>query len=369
MVKLTRGIAKLLPVVLAGTVLTVCQLAIPAAMAQEAKMKLALQWRKLPPIPDHEGFAAMFAGTSGDALIAAGGANFPDTRLWDGGIKTWYDTIYLLAPGAKAWRIVGKLPRANAYGISVTTGAGVVCAGGGDANRHFCEVFQLQWKDGKIVKTELPSLPRPCAFASGALVGSTLYVEGGLEHPKDTRCLDTFWALDLAAAAPRWQELPACPGGERMQAVAGVAGKSFFLFSGVKLKAGPDGKAMREPYYRDAWRYTPGQGWKRLADLPRAAAAAPSPAPLVAGQRLLVISGDDGKNVNFKPLTAHPGFPHEVLAYDVQRDAWSSVGEAPFSLGTVPTAVWEHQFVIPNGEVRPGYRSPLVWSLKADMQP
>ncbi len=50
------------------------------------------------------------------------------------------------------------------------------------------------------------------------------------------------------------------------------------------------------------------------------------------------------------------------------RDAWSPAGEAPFSRGTVPTAVWGRQVVIPNGEARPGYRSPEVWSLQIDVQ-
>lgn len=329
-------------------------------------MKIALRWRPLPPIPDREGFAAPFAGTSGGALIVAGGANFPDKRPWEGGTKHWYDSIYVLAQGSAAWRIAGRLPRPNAYGVGVSTSAGVVCVGGGDAQRHFRDVFELRWQDGQIVRTVLASLPRPCAFASGAMAGSTLYVAGGLEQPAATTCLNTLWALDLAQPSPRWQALPPCPGGERMLAVAGAAGKSLFLFSGVKLKPGPDGKPARE-YLRDAWRYTPGQGWKRLADLPRAAAAAPSPAPWVADSRLLVISGDDGKKVGFKPETAHPGFPRDVLAYDVTGDTWSLAGEAPFSRATVPTAVWDQQVVIPNGEARPGYRSPEVWSLHAEM--
>jgi hypothetical protein len=152
-----------------------------------------------------------------------------------------------------------------------------------------------------------------------------------------------------------------------MLAVAGTAGRSFFLFSGVRLRPGPDGKPLRE-YLRDAWRYTPGLGWKRLAELPRAAAAAPSPAPCLADRQLLVISGDDGKLVGFKPETAHPGFPRDVLAYDVKRDAWSLAGAAPFSRATVPTATWAGRVVIPNGEARPGYRSPEVWSLKAEIE-
>ena len=330
-------------------------------------MTIALQWRLLPAIPDREGFAAPFAGTSGGALVVAGGANFPNQRPWEGGTKHWYDAIYVLEQGSIAWRIAGQLPRPNAYGVGVSTSAGVVCAGGGDAQRHFRDVFQLRWQDGRIVSTTLPSLPRSCAFASGALVGSTVYLAGGLEQPAATSCLNTLWALDCAEPSPRWRELPPCPGGERMLAVAGAADNAFFLFSGVNLKPGTDGKPVRE-YLRDGWRYTPGQGWKRLADLPRAAAAAPSPAPWVADSRLLVISGDDGRHVGFKPEPAHPGFPRDILAYDVKRDAWSQVGEAPFSRATVPTTVWGQQVVIPNGEARPGYRSPEVWSLHAEMQ-
>ena len=335
--------------------------------SDEANMKTALRWRQLPPIPDREGFAAPLAGTSGGALVVAGGANFPDKRLWEGGTKRWYDTIYVLDREAGPWRIAGKLPRPNAYGVCVSAGDAVIGVGGGDARRHFREVLQLQWKEGRIVSTSLPSLPRPCAFASGALVGGAIYVAGGIEEPAATTCLNTLWALDLARPSAGWRELPGCPGGARMLAVAGAAQGSFFLLSGVRLKAGPDGKPLRE-YLRDAWRYAPGAGWKRLADLPRAAAAAPSPAPVVATSHLLVIGGDDGLKVGFKPETAHPGFPRDVLAYDAEHDTWSVVGEAPFSRATVPTTVWGQQFVIPNGESRPGYRSPEVWTLKAEMR-
>lgn len=331
-------------------------------------MKIALDWHKLPPLPDQEGFAAPFAGTSGGALIVAGGANFPDKRPWEGGTKQWYDAIFVLQPGADGWQQAGRLPCPAAYGASVDFGDAVVCIGGGNAREHFREVFCLGWATGKIEIRALPSLPRPCAMASAALVGSTVYLAGGIDRPAATSCLDTLWALDLAAASAGWQELPRCPGGERMLAVAGAAGDSFYLFSGVRLKADADGKPVRE-YLRDAWRYACGEGWHRLAALPRAAAAAASPAPLLGDSRLLVVSGDDASHLGFKPETAHPGFPRNVLAYDVKRDAWSVVGEAPFSRATVPTAVWQREVVIPNGEARPGYRSPEVWSLRADMQP
>src|ERR1043166_8747887 len=43
--------------------------------ASRAEADDRLQWQKLPPIPDAEGFAGAFAGVSGGALIVAGGAN------------------------------------------------------------------------------------------------------------------------------------------------------------------------------------------------------------------------------------------------------------------------------------------------------
>ena len=113
----------------------------------------------------------------------------------------------------------------------------------------------------------------------------------------------------------------------------------------------------------DAYRYTPGKGWTRLADLPRVAVAAPSPAAEVGG-KLLVIGGDDGAQVSVAP-TDHKGFTREVLAYDPATDKWRRGGEAPFSLVTTTLAQWGGRIVVTGGEQRPGVRSPSVWAAKA----
>ena len=52
-------------------------------------------WERLPSLPDREGFAGLFAGVSGGALLVAGGANFPDAKPWEGGKKVWYDTVFV----------------------------------------------------------------------------------------------------------------------------------------------------------------------------------------------------------------------------------------------------------------------------------
>ena len=323
----------------------------------------ALDWETLPPIPDAGGFAAPFAGVSGGALIVAGGANLAGDKWAEPLTKSWYDSAFVLEQPDGRWQSGFKLPRPLGYGVSVTSDDGVVCIGGSDSARHYTEVFRLEWRGGELQRHELPSLPRPCANACGALLGRTIYVAGGIETPTATTALKTFWALHLDDATPRWRELEPWPGPERMLAVAGVQAGSFFLFSGAMLTAGADGKPVRE-FLRDAYRYTPEQGWKRLADLPRPAVAAPSPAVPFGVSSLLVLSGDDGTKVTFLPLDKHPGFPREALAYDAATDRWSGAGEVPFSRATVPVVRWGERSIIPNGEVRPRVRTPEVWSLR-----
>ncbi|CAN5814569.1 hypothetical protein BH11VER1_BH11VER1_40190 [soil metagenome] len=319
------------------------------------------QWEKLPSLPDPEGFAGPFAGVSGGALIVAGGANITGDKWADPLTKKWYDSVFVLKPSDAMWITGHKLPRPLGYGISITADDSVLCFGGSDADRHYVDGFRLHWKNETLDISTLPSLPKPCANACAAFMGRTIYVAGGIETPTATEAMHTFWALDLDAVNPQWKALEPWPGPARMLAVAGVFEGSFYLFSGAKLSAGPDGKPLRE-FLRDAYRFTPGEGWKKLTSLPRAAVAAPSPAPLVDG-RLLVFSGDDGLNTSFQPLTQHPGFPRQALAYDPAQDTWSAGETFPFSRVTAPIVRWQNQLVIPNGEVRPRLRTPEVLSL------
>lgn len=328
---------------------------------------VVMNWSQLPKIPDREGFAAPFAGVSGGALIVAGGANITGDKWKEPFVKTWYDSVFVLTKPGGRWLRTGKLPRKIGYGVSVTVNDGVLCFGGSDATQHYSSSFRLAWKGGKVRTTALPPLPQPCANACGAIIGHTIYIAGGIETPSATTAMHTFWKLDLDAPEPIWAELDPWPGPERMLAVAGVHDGAFYLFSGAKLTADADGKPVRE-FLRDAYRYTPGEGWKQLADLPRAAIAAPSPAAIL-GSSLAIVSGDDGLNVSFQPVEKHPGFPHTALLYDPKTDAWTVLDNVPVSRATVPTVSWLDRVVIPNGEVRPRVRTPEVWSLRVPTTP
>jgi N-acetylneuraminic acid mutarotase len=320
-----------------------------------------LNWTRLLSLPDSIGFAGPFAGVSGGALIVAGGANFPGAMPWERGEKVWHDSIFVLPKTNGQWLTGLKLPHAVAYGISVSMPDGVLFAGGSDARQHFRDVFLLQWRDGRIETQALPTLPRPMANGCGALIGKTVYLAGGIEKPDSTNALKAFWAIDLSVTKPTWRELGPWPGPGRMLAVAGASDDEFFLFSGVELSRDGAGKAVRH-YLKDSYCFTPSKGWKRIADLPRAAAGAPSPAILRDGQ-LLIVSGDDGALVDFEPKSAHPGFPKDVLAYDLSNDRWARLDESPLSRATTLVVKWNGMAVIPSGEIKPGRRTPEVWGL------
>ncbi len=337
---------------------------VASGVASTPMTSLTPAWKQLASVPDAEGFASAFAGVSHDALLVAGGANFPGKRPWEGGAKVWYDDVFVLESPTGTWRKAGKLPRVNAYGVSFTTPRGVVCAGGGDAKEHLRDVVLLTWDGKKLHTSDLPALPAPSAFGSGAAMGDTVYLFGGLARPDATTAAAGFWKLDLSAAKPAWETLPPCPGAPRMLAQVGVTGGKFYVCGGVALHAGTDGKAVRT-YLKDAYSYEPGRGWKKLADMPHVVAAAPSPMPVSARGELMVISGDDGTRAHLIGPN-HPGFLQEVLVYDPARDAWSkATQDAPISRATAPTALWRGAWIVASGEKRPGYRSPEVWSVQA----
>jgi len=363
----TRGIAAFL---------LICWSAVLAAEPPQGPQ--VVEWDKLTPLPDPQGFAGSFVGVTGDALVVAGGANFPDGRPWDGAKKVWYDKVFVLTEPQGTWQTDFKLPRPLGYGVSVTTDKGVVCLGGGDGQEHYADVFRLRWVGGSIEITYLPPMPGRTAFFCGAMVDGTIYVAGGRERPDSPEALKTFWALDLSKQGDdlHWEVLDAWPGEARMQSVAAVQDGSFFLIGGVTLDPNKEGVDKRV-FLTDGYRFYPkDKRWERIADLPRPVAAAPTPAISLGQSHFAVVGGDDGANAlrTAELKDDHPGFPPDILTYHTITDTWITTGEFPKDIDaglwppvTTNTTWWKvdgvDRYVIPTGEARPGVRTPnVLWA-------
>ncbi len=362
-------------------------LAASVAVLALAASRGAPAFSRLPALPPalgqarQAGLAAPFAGVHGDALIVAGGANFPRAMPWDGGAKAWWDDAFVLERGADTWRTAKnlKLPRPLAYGFSFSTPEGVVCAGGCDAAQCHRDVFLLAWdaRRKELTTTTLPPLPAPLAFMAGAQIGSIIYLLGGQQDMKPGAPTRTFWSLDLArrggGVESKWEELPAWPGPARIVPVAAAFGGKVFLFGGREPRPGQLAQILT-----DAFAYDPAaRAWRAIAPPPRAMMAAPAAA---VGDEMWIFGGDDGKlfsrleafdlglsappEAKRRILETHPGFARDVLAYDPARDTWRSVALSPEPLPVTTIAVpWGGAVVLPSGEVRPGVRTTAVLRL------
>lgn len=337
-----------------------------------------LKWEELPPLPDKEGFAGMFAGVSNDALLCIGGANFPDKMPWEAGVKKWYDRIYILEKNASSWKIADeKLVNPLGYGVSVTYKDKIILVGGNNDKSHYSNVYTLHYQDGKVKMDSLVSLPFPLANMTGTLVGDILFIAGGNSNSIDSPG-KFFLALNLAEelSEQKWQALDSWPGSARIMAVSSSLNNNFFLFSGIDMVNKADGTSERK-ILKDAYKFVPefngihlkGGKWTVLSDMPRAVAAGPSPAPTTGSDHILFPGGLDEITAKHKDPKTFPGFITSLLAYHVESDTWLNFGNLPKgdTRVTVPAVKWGQKWVIPNGEIGPGKRSSKVFALGKDL--
>jgi N-acetylneuraminic acid mutarotase len=142
---------------------------------------------------------------------------------------------------------------------------------------------------------------------------------------------------------------------------------AFFIFSGVQWKADSNNQPQRiAPFLTDAYRYTPKKAisgtWQRIADVPRAVAAAPSPAMDLGKSQIVITGGIDHVRGDAEPST-HTGFDLDVFAYDSIANSWTTLERMPVGASRVnaPTTRWNGRYAIVAGERTPGRRSPNVY--------
>lgn len=327
----------------------------------------------LTPLPDKEGFAGMFAGVSNDVLLCMGGANFPNGRPWENGKKVWYDHIYALEDEGGKWiKLDQKLPDHIGYGVSVNFEDQVLIIGGSNSDRHFNQVLGVKYREGEIIFIEdYPALPVPLAMMSGTLVGTTIYVAGGLVTG-DGKPTNHFFALDLSHPKDQmvWKALPAWPGEPRQLSVAAAKDNKFYLFSGINVSVEADGATNRK-LLKDAYVFDPeNNSWNTLPPMPRAVAAGPNPAPVLGLNHIVFPGGLDGETAEHTDPETHPGFLNEVLSYNTLSKSYATVGAFPVGTSrvTLPSTQWNGKWVLPSGESGPGVRSPKVLTVSNELK-
>ena len=390
--------------------LTLFIYAVSFTAAQNAPDGDFLNWSELPELPAlpdtdrHLGVAGPFAGIHSDALIVAGGANFPEP-VWETS-KVWHDDIYVLVKESLdeedpsyRWVTGFHLEKSLAYGASVSTEQGVLCMGGNDSDRTYSDVFLLRWdpETKKVSQHSLPSLPSTLAYSSAASIGDKVYVAGGSTDLGLETAQSNFWSLDLSGideanlskiedADLQWRRLPSWPGPSRAFAILAAQhnGQSdcVYLISGRRIGENGEIEFLKDVYEFspkkfDGNKYNTETGvyagitdpWRKRTDVPRCVMAGTG---IGIGQsHVFVLGGADGSLYHQADALKdeHPGFPKEALMYHTITDTWTSAGPMPANHVTTTAVRWGDDsvldpIVIASGEVRPRVRSPKVWAVQ-----
>lgn len=360
----------------------------------------------LPPVPSQEkqpGLAGALIGVSHNALLVAGGSNFPEKPVWEKGPKYYYDDVYVLLPDME-WRIGTKLPRKLGYSTTLMFNNRTICIGGHDGKSTLRDVFSMEWnEETKTIDFEtFPSLPVPIKSAAGAVISNTLYLVGGEMQISEgghtvKKACNTLYYLDMDHIQDGWQAGPSFPGPARKKLLAAAQqtsdGDCLFIFSGMSFPL----ENSEPDVMTDGLRYNPRtQQWTKIAPIapkglsPRAVCSGTA---IATGENQILVFGGRGsqnlasilKTVRKKGEAKKSGdtavfnrceqilsdyftqtvfrYNELILLYNTITDRWSSLGTYPAPPVTGSKAVWwNNRIVIPSGETQPGVRTPVVMS-------
>lgn len=360
-----------------------------SSLAQK-KQAIALHWEiagELPAVNGQRslGVAGPVTGVHNDVLIVGGGANFPDGMPWLGGVKKYYNEVYVFEKRKDTIVAVDNvfhLPFTVAYSANCSTPQGIVCAGGENAEGLSKKVLLLQWneKTKDLVINNLPDLPVAVTNASIAYANGLIYLAGG-ETPHNVS--NNFFSLDLKNAEQGWKPLPPLPkpvSHTVMVVQSNSQHNCVYVIGGRKKNENAASNLYASVFQFDLAANT----WSEKKSLPYNLSAGTGVA--INEHAILLFGGDRGETFHKTELliaainaekdsakkqqliqqkaalqASHPGFSKEVLLYNTQKDKWTKEGCIPFQVPATTTAVmWDGDVIIPSGEIKAGVRTPQI---------
>ena len=326
-------------------------------------------------ISPNQGVSGAFSGNIDGQAIVAGGCNFPNTPADEGGAKVFYNTVYALR--GQQWRKIGELPQALAYGVSVTTKEGIICMGGNDGKQSTKNVFLLKTKSKSllgVITTPLPSLPLPLDNFAGAVASDgTIYIAGGQSNGVASQ-----QAFSLKPGAKHWKELPLMPDATRIQATAvvqnGANGPLFIVLGGY---SNTTNQVANEGVVYDI----KAGNWRKTSPIVAdgKSIALVGAASVSSGSMFVVCFGGVNKERFEAAIQGKYGddylkhdaewykFRSSLLIYNTITNTWVTETSSPLlaraGMSVIPMG---NQWMIVNGESKPGVRAKEVTMVKMD---
>ena len=326
-----------------------------------------------------KGVSACYCGVINGYLYIAGGCNFPDKPVAEGGKKRFYKAIYAAKLNAEGnrleWKTVGQMPQPAAYGVSVTYENSLIFVGGNNETGGLTTAIRLRPTATGMQQEALPSLPHALDNMAGAVVGHILYVVGGNCEGVATQ---KVWSLDLKNTAKEgWKEEPSIPGIARVQPIAAaLEGGLLGVWGGFAPKT--DSKAAQ--LAMNGASYNAGCGtWTALpapTDAIGEEVFTGGATAIATPQKGVVVVGGVNKDVFLAAINKLPEgyllhepewyrFNQRVLCY---RDGnWTQLLQHPsVARAGCALAYWDGWVYVVGGELKPGIRTPEIVRFRVD---
>ena len=351
------------------------------AAASECKIKKVGEL----PVPDGYGTAGAYIGVINDAILVAGGSDFPSGFPWEGGQKQWSDRIYLVKKsdsGYHASLLDEKFPVASGNGCTAYDGTHIWCFGGTDGKNTVRAVYRMGMSGGKVKIDSVSVLPEGFVPVAAIYHKGVAYVHG------TDGSGNALYRYSLSSGT--WTRMTGMPG-VSISEVASFASQHNGKEDALYLIGGRGFEDGKYHFSTNVMEYLPGQDrWNvkapyTAADGSSASLGAASVIGYGSGH-VLVFGGDNCKeflrradlekriressdeaqravlqNELTSAFTSHTGFDSSIYAYHPITDTWIVMDNSDFPLPVVTSAVrLGDKVVIVSGEEKPGKRTPDI---------
>lgn len=199
------------------------------------------------------GVSACYAGQIGDYLVIAGGCNFPEA----GKPKKYYAGVYAarIDRATLQWRLVGFLPEAAAYGVTVASGDSLLFIGGNNTEHALAAVYSVRLNSAgtDVSINRLADLPATADNMAVALAGNDVFVVGGNQNGKPSNAVLRY-KLGSNSVAQGSNTVSSAelriPGAPRVQPVAVAYNNRLYVWGGFYAD-GEQSKVHTDGYVYD----------------------------------------------------------------------------------------------------------------------
>lgn len=303
---------------------------------------------QLPSLPG-SGLSGLYAGEIGGALYVAGGCNFPDKPVTEGGKKVFHSDVWKL--NGEEWVKAGELPEPCAYGAYISTDEGLMILGGANSEGTLDAAWLLTAED---IST-LPALPKPLEQAAWCSYNGAIYLAGGMSC--GTPSLEVFRLVDgtwsVAAMLPR----------PLVQGIACTDEGMLNIFGGFD--------PLAKEAVKGGYAISLGDGGitELQADVTFVGSAALD--GLACGgcdadvfTHALHLPPEEVRDYQLQPVEYYR-FRSQLLSFGA--DGWSMVADHPaLARAGAALARFQDGLVSVGGELKPGIRTPEVWMIKTE---